>query len=61
MRWMVSNVVCHRDAKDNIYPRKERPENKIDGPVATIMALNRTVHAPVAKSDPYSFRGFLQL
>jgi hypothetical protein len=22
MRWMVSNVVCHRDAKDNIYPRK---------------------------------------
>lgn len=61
MRWMISNVVCHRDAKDNIYPRKERPENKIDGPVAAIMALNRTVHAPVAKSDPYTFRGFLQL
>lgn len=42
--WMVSNVVCHHDAKDNIYPRKERPENKIDGVVATIMALNRAVH-----------------
>jgi phage terminase large subunit-like protein len=41
MDWMVSNVVCHRDVKDNIYPRKEREENKIDGPVAVIMGLNR--------------------
>ena len=38
---MISNVVCHTDAKDNIYPRKERPENKIDGPVASIMAMGR--------------------
>jgi phage terminase large subunit-like protein len=43
MTWMISNVVCHRDAKDNIYPRKEREENKIDGPVAAIMALGRFV------------------
>jgi phage terminase large subunit-like protein len=41
MAWMVSNVVCHLDAKDNVYPRKERPENKIDGVVAAIMALGR--------------------
>lgn len=41
LTWMVSNVVCHRDAKDNIYPRKERPENKIDGVVAMIMCLAR--------------------
>lgn len=46
MRWMISNVVCHRDAKDNIYPRKTAPENKIDGVVATIMALNRALVAP---------------
>ena len=39
--WMMSNVVCHRDVKDNIYPRKERDENKIDGPIAIIMALGR--------------------
>ena len=39
MAWMMANVTCHRDAKDNIYPRKERPENKIDGVVASIMAL----------------------
>ena len=43
MTWMISNVVCHRDVKDNIYPRKERNENKIDGPVAAIMALGRWV------------------
>jgi phage terminase large subunit-like protein len=40
---MASNVVAHLDAKDNIYPRKERPENKIDGIVALIMALSRAI------------------
>ena len=29
------------DAKENVYPRKERPENKIDGAVALIMAIGR--------------------
>jgi phage terminase large subunit-like protein len=43
MDWMMSNVVCHRDAKDNIYPRKERNEAKIDGPVAAIMGLGRAM------------------
>ncbi|MCL6471174.1 MAG: terminase large subunit, partial [Ralstonia sp.] len=41
--WMASNVVAHLDAKDNIYPRKERPENKIDGIVALIMSLSRAL------------------
>jgi len=44
LTWMISNVVCHRDQKDNIYPNKERPENKIDGVVAAIMALGRWMH-----------------
>ena len=43
LAWMVSNVVCHVDAKDNIYPRKEREENKIDGVVSLIMALARYI------------------
>jgi phage terminase large subunit-like protein len=43
LTWMASNVVAHLDAKDNIYPRKERAENKIDGIVALIMALSRTI------------------
>lgn len=43
LTWMISNVVCHMDAKENIYPRKERPENKIDGVVALIIAMNRAL------------------
>lgn len=43
LAWMASNVVAHLDAKDNIYPRKERPENKIDGIVALIMAISRAI------------------
>lgn len=50
MRWMVSNTVCHVDAKDNIYPRKEKGENKIDGVVATLMALSRAMVAPISST-----------
>lgn len=38
MTWMMSNVTTRFDGKDQVFPRKERPENKIDGPVALIMA-----------------------
>lgn len=41
MTWMMSNVVAKADAKDNVYPRKARPENKIDGPVAHMMVQAR--------------------
>ncbi len=44
--WMISNVVCHRDAKDNIFPRKEREENKIDGVIAILVALKRWMERP---------------
>ena len=43
LTWMMSNVVCHTDAKENIYPRKDAAENKIDGVVALIMALGRAM------------------
>jgi phage terminase large subunit-like protein len=39
LTWMMSNVVAHQDAKDNIYPRKWRPDKKIDGVLAIIFAL----------------------
>lgn len=49
MTWMMSNVTARMDAKDQVYPRKERPENKIDGPVALIMCgrLAMTEAAPI--------------
>lgn len=60
LAWMISNVVCHTDQKDNIYPRKERPENKIDGVVAAIMAIGRCMAAQ--EESPYSDgRGLLIL
>lgn len=52
MRWMLSNTVGKLDNKDNIYPRKERPENKIDGVVAAIMALGRAMMKPVEVPKP---------
>ena len=49
MHWMMSNVVCHVDAKENIFPRKEKNEMKIDGPVALIMAMNQSIQLNVEK------------
>lgn len=58
--WMMSNVVCHRDNKDNIYPRKERAENKIDGAVAAMMAMNRYL-ADYGRSCVYEERGLIAI
>lgn len=60
MTWMMSNVVCHRDAKDNIYPRKERVEHKIDGPVAVIMGVGRIIASRDSPSV-YEDRGIQSL
>lgn len=51
MTWMISNTVAKADAKDNVYPRKERDENKIDGVVASIMALGRAQQEAEAVID----------
>lgn len=59
MTWMVSNVVAKLDAKDNIFPRKEHPEQKIDGPVALIMAYSRMLATPAPRPSVYEERGVL--
>jgi len=59
MTWMISNVVAKIDAKDNIYPRKEREENKIDGPVALIMAIGRAMDGAAVQESVYETRGIL--
>lgn len=51
LTWMASNVVAKLDAKDNIYPNKERPENKIDGIVALITAMCRAISPEEAGPD----------
>lgn len=44
LNWMASNLVAKIDAKDNVYPRKEKPENKIDGMVAIIMGIGHLMN-----------------
>ena len=51
LRWMMGNVVAKLDAKDNIFPRKERYENKIDGVVALIMALG--ISSTADEANPF--------
>ena len=43
LAWMFSNVTARVDKNDNVFPNKERAENKIDGPVATFLAMNRAL------------------
>lgn len=37
LSWNIGNVIAKLDQKDNVYPRKARFENKIDGALAAIM------------------------
>ena len=42
--WMISNVAAKPDARGNIYPNKDRPNDprcKIDGAIASIMSIAR--------------------
>ena len=49
MTWMVSNLVVKVSKFNELRaPTKERPENKIDGPIAMLMALGRAM----ANADP---------
>lgn len=44
MTWMVSNLVVKESKFNELKsPTKERPENKIDGPIAMLMALGRAL------------------
>jgi phage terminase large subunit-like protein len=43
LAWMIANVTAKIDRNENVFPCKERPENKIDGVVAALMALGRAM------------------
>lgn len=58
LTWMISNVVAKEDAKDNVYPRKERPENKIDGVVALISALGAALTTEQRQTSPWEDENF---
>ena len=56
LEWCMSNVVGRYDARANVYPRKARPEQKIDAAVSLIMAIARCMAAKPARSV-YESRG----
>ncbi len=43
LRWMMDNIFIRTDPAGNIKPDKEKSSEKIDGAVATIMALDRAI------------------
>jgi phage terminase large subunit-like protein len=57
LTWMLSNVVAKEDANENVYPRKERDENKIDGVTALLNALARASVLPMAYPTVYESSG----
>lgn len=58
LAWMMSNVTAREDANENIYPRKEAPENKIDGVVGLIMAMSRALAVDNSPAKPVGIEVF---
>jgi len=52
LAWAISNVTAKLDKKDNVFPNKENPNNKIDPVVAAIMAVGRAMLKDESPSAP---------
>ena len=63
LAWMVDNIHVRTDPAGNIKPDKQKSTEKIDGVVATIMALDRAIRNGNAPSggSVYDSRGLLVL
>ena len=60
LRWMMDNIFIKTDPAGNIKPDKEKSTEKIDGAVATIMALDRAIRCGNDTSaSVYDGRGLL--
>ena len=60
LRWMMDNIFVRTDPAGNIKPDKEKSSEKIDGAVATIMALDRAIRCGNDTSaSVYDNRGIL--
>ncbi len=60
LRWMMDNIYIRTDPAGNIKADKEKSTEKIDGAVATIMALDRAIRCGnVTSESVYDTRGLL--
>jgi phage terminase large subunit-like protein len=48
-------VVGRPDRRGNLYPAKQRPEQKIDAAVALMMAVGRAMAEDANEGDPEDF------
>lgn len=62
LRWMLASTVIKTDPAGNIKPDKEKSVQKIDGIVASIMALGEWMTKQAEEdNNPYNERGMLSL
>lgn len=60
LRWMMDNIYIRRDPAGNIKADKAKSSEKIDGAIATIMALDRAIRCGNDTSESvYDSRGLL--
>ena len=60
LHWMMDNVYVRTDPAGNIKMDKEKSTEKIDGAVATVMALDRAIRCGNQQSESvYDSRGLL--
>jgi phage terminase large subunit-like protein len=60
LRWMMDNIFIRTDPAGNIKPDKQKSTEKIDGAVATIMALDRAIRCGnEVRESVYEDRGIL--
>jgi phage terminase large subunit-like protein len=59
LKWMAGNVVMRQDPAGNIKPDKEKSVEKIDGIVASIMALDRCIRNGAGSGSVYDERGVI--
>lgn len=59
LRWMLDNVYVRQDPAGNIKMDKEKSTEKIDGGIATVMALDRAIRNGGTTGSVYDNRGIL--
>ena len=55
LEWCIGNVVGRPDRCGNLYPAKQRPEQKIDAAVALMMAVGRAMAEEDGQGDLIDF------
>jgi phage terminase large subunit-like protein len=61
LRWMAGNTAVDMDPAGNMKPSKKKSTERVDGIVATVMALGLAIGQPVEGPSVYDSRGVITL